>query len=198
MITSPSDWPTDINNIIEEASLKNCNPVTTPGIAHYKPTVGDEALLDKEQHKRHRRVAGKLQWLAYTRPDIAYSTKEFARDLTAPTELSNKRVKHLLRYLQGTKHDKFIIQPTTTLNSDTNNCLDLEIYVDANYTQINDKVHFKGHTHTTGSVTEHECVTTSSSNNNNNNKVPRLSLHLSIRAYYSHGHWTFERGCYYA
>ena len=113
-----------INNIIEGASLKNCNPVATPGIAHYKAPVEDEAPLHKEQHKRYRRVVGKLQWLAYTRPDIAYSTKELARDLAAPTELSNKRVKHLLRYLEGTKHYKFIIQPTTTLNSDTNNCLD--------------------------------------------------------------------------
>ena len=43
-----------INIIIEEASLKNCNPVATPGIAHYKPTVEDEALLDKEQRKRYR------------------------------------------------------------------------------------------------------------------------------------------------
>ena len=32
-----------------------------------------------------------------------------------------------------TKHFKFIIQPTTTLNSDTNNCLDLEIYIDADW-----------------------------------------------------------------
>ena len=55
-----------INNIIEEASLKNCNPVATPGIAHYKPTAEDEALLDKEQHKRHRRAVGKLHWLAHT------------------------------------------------------------------------------------------------------------------------------------
>ena len=122
-----------INNIIEEASLKNCNLVATPGIAHYKPTVEDAALLDKEQHKRYRRVAGKLQWPAYTRPDIAYSTKELARDRVVPTELPNKRVKHLLRYLQGTKRYKFIIQPTTTLNSDTNNCLDLETYVDADW-----------------------------------------------------------------
>ena len=84
--------------------MNNCNSVNTPGIAHYKPTIEDEALLDHEQHKRYRRIVGKLQWLAYTRPDIAYSTKELARDLTAPTELSQKRAKHLLRYLHGTKH----------------------------------------------------------------------------------------------
>ena len=107
--------------------------MNTPGIAHYKPTIDDEALLDHEQHKRYRRTVGKLQWLAYTRPDIAYSTKELARDLTAPTELSQKRVKHLLRYLHGAKRYKFTIEPTTTLRANANNILDLDVHVDADW-----------------------------------------------------------------
>ena len=119
--------------MIEESGTNNCNPVSTPGIAHYKPTIEDEALLDHEQHKRYRRIVGKLQWLAYTRPDIAYSTKELARDLTAPTELSQKRVKHLLRHLNGTKRHKFTIEPTTTLRANTNNILDLDVHVDADW-----------------------------------------------------------------
>ena len=113
--------------------MTNCNTVTTPGIAHYKPTIEDEALLDHEQHKRYRRIVGKLQWLAYTRPDIAYSTKELARDLTAPTELSQKRVKHVLRYLHGAKRYKFTIEPTTTRRANTNNILDLDVHVDAGW-----------------------------------------------------------------
>ena len=83
-----------IDNMIEETGMTNCNTATAPGMAHYKPTIEDEALLNHEQHKRYRRIVGKLQ---YTRPDIAYATKELARDLAAPTELSQKRVKHLLR-----------------------------------------------------------------------------------------------------
>ena len=70
-----------IDNMIEETGMTNCNTVTAPGIAHYKPTIEDEALLDHEQHKRRRRVVGKLQRLAYTRPDIAYATKELAQHL---------------------------------------------------------------------------------------------------------------------
>ena len=49
------------------------------------------------------------------------------------TELSQKRVKHLLRYLHGTKHYKFTIEPTTTLRANTNNILDLDVYVDADW-----------------------------------------------------------------
>ena len=56
-------------DMIEESGMNNCNSVNTPGIAHYKPAIEDEALLNHEQHKRYRRIASKLQWLAYTRPD---------------------------------------------------------------------------------------------------------------------------------
>ena len=104
-----------INSINEETGMNNCNTVTAPEIARRKPTIEDEALLDHEQHKRCRRVVGKPQWLAYTRPDIAYAKTEQARDLTAPTELSQKRVKRLLCYLRGANHYKFTIEPTTTL-----------------------------------------------------------------------------------
>ena len=52
-----------IDHMIEETGMTtNCNTVTTPGIARYKPTIEDEALLDHEQHKRYRRIVGKLQW----------------------------------------------------------------------------------------------------------------------------------------
>ena len=85
-----------------------------------------------KRFKRYRRIVGKLQWLAYTRPDIAYANKKLARDLTAPTEVSQKRVKHLLRYLHGTKHYKFTIEPTTTLRANTN-ILDLDVHVDADW-----------------------------------------------------------------
>ena len=119
-----------IDSMIEESGMTNRNTVTAPGIAHYKSTIEDEALLDHEQHKRYSRIVGKLQWLAHTRPDIAYSTKELARDLTAPREL----FKHLLRYLHGAKRHKFTIEPTTTtLRANTNNILDLDVHVDADW-----------------------------------------------------------------
>ena len=47
-----------IRNMLEETGMTNCNSVNTPGIAHYKPTLEDEALLDHVQHKRYRRFNG--------------------------------------------------------------------------------------------------------------------------------------------
>ena len=97
--------------------------MTIPGIAHYKPTMEDEALLDHEQHGR---IVGKLQRLAYTRPDIAHCAN-------STCDFSQKKVKHLLRNLHGTKHYKFTMKPTTTLRANTNNILDLDVHVDADW-----------------------------------------------------------------
>ena len=103
--------------MIEEPGMTNCNTVATPGIARYKPTLEDEALRDHEQHKRYRRIVGKLQWLAYTRPDIAHSTKELARGLTAATELSQKRVNHLLLTTLLARHQALQIHHRTNNNT---------------------------------------------------------------------------------
>ena len=71
-------------------------------------------------------------WLALIRPDIAYATKELSRDLTAPTTESIIKVKHLLRYIVGTKDHCQCLCPNVTLES--SNCtLDLDCYVDSDW-----------------------------------------------------------------
>ena len=56
--------------------------------------------------------------MTYTRPDICYATKELARDLTAPTTHSQQKLKHLLRYLQGTKNLNYIVRPASMSTKD--------------------------------------------------------------------------------
>ena len=62
------------------------NAAPAPGISHPKTTIEDETVLNPEQHSAYRRLVGKTQWLAYTRPDISYGAKELARSLQAPTQ----------------------------------------------------------------------------------------------------------------
>ena len=86
-----------VDIILEESGMTTCNPAPSPGVSHMKGTAEDEAPLDHEQHKRYRRLVGKIQWLAYTRPDISYGAKELARSLQAPTQFDNKKLKHMIR-----------------------------------------------------------------------------------------------------
>ena len=122
-----------MDNILQEAQLETCNPATTPGATTTtKETVEDEELLNVEQHKQYRRMVGKLQWLSYTRPDMAYATKELARGLQQPTVKHQKKLKHLIGYLKGTKHYKFCISPTVQLRDD-NMPLDIVASTDSDW-----------------------------------------------------------------
>ena len=91
---------TYVDIILEETT---CNPAPSPGVQHMKGTAEDEAPLDQEQLKKYRRLVGKIQWLAYTRPDISYGAKELARSLQAPAQLDNKKLKHMIRDLKRNK-----------------------------------------------------------------------------------------------
>ena len=103
------------------------------------PTTGSSTIskvqpepLDRNEHKKYRAIVGKLLWLALIRPDISYATKELSRDLTAPTTESITKVKHLLRYIAGTKDYCQRLCPNVTLES--SNCtLDLDCYVDSDW-----------------------------------------------------------------
>ena len=101
-----------MNTLLEEQDMHNSRPVNTPGTAALKITT-DETALTPYEHKQPRRAVGKLQWMTYTRPDTCYATKVQARDLTAPTAHSLQKLKHLLRYLQGTRSLNYIVRPAS-------------------------------------------------------------------------------------
>ena len=117
-------------NIFHETRIK-CNPATTTGTTAGKANIEGEQLLDQREHQQFRRLVGKLQLLAYTRPDISCATKELARALQEPTIKDQKKLRHLVRYLAGTKDYKCRIRPTIKLYNNTPQQLDLNIYVDS-------------------------------------------------------------------
>ena len=122
----------DVDIILEESGMTTCNPSPSPGVSHTKATTEDEAPLDHEQHKQNRRLVGKIQWLAYTRPDISYGAKELARSLQAPTQLDNKKLKHMIRYLKGTRYMRHNLRPKIQ-TQDKRIPLNIDTYTDANW-----------------------------------------------------------------
>ena len=112
--------------------MTTCNAAPAPGISHPKTTIEDETALDQEQHSAYRRLVGKIQWLAYTRPDISYGAKELARSLQAPTQIDNKKLKHMIRYLKGTRYWKHALRPTAQIQ-DRRIPINIDICTDANW-----------------------------------------------------------------
>ena len=66
-------------------------------------------------------------------PDLTSATqqKELARSLQQPTTADQQKLKHLLRYIKGTKHYKQIIRPTVKIPP--RSLPDLNIYVDSDW-----------------------------------------------------------------
>ena len=82
--------------------------------------------------KQYRRVVGKVQWLAYTRPGISHVAKELARSLQAPTQFDNKRLKHMIRYVRGIRFLRHNLQPKIQIQ-DKRIPLNIDTYTDANW-----------------------------------------------------------------
>ena len=119
-----------VKEMLEAFGMEKAKPVSTTG-STAKPNFVPQPL-NTVDHKRYRAIVGKLLWLALIRPDIAYATKELSRDLTAPTTESVTKVKHLLRYIAGTKEHCQRLCPSMTL-SDSDCQLDIDCYVDSDW-----------------------------------------------------------------
>ena len=104
-----------LDTILDLYGMKNAKPVATTGSVTIAKTVADTPL-SPEEHSVYRTAVGKLLWLALIRGDIAYATKELSRDVTAPTMQSVAKLKHLLRYLNGTKMCVLRLRPSYQLS----------------------------------------------------------------------------------
>ena len=125
-----------VEDLLDVYNMRNSKPVTTTGTATAHKTANATEPLSSEEHKRYRTAVGKLLWLALVRPDLAYGTKELSRDLTAPTQESVAKLKHLLRYVNGTKDFVQRLRPAMTLSS--GDCtLDLDCFVDSDWAGCN-------------------------------------------------------------
>eukprot|EP00435_Cladocopium_sp_Y103_P040930 s145_g11.t1 len=110
-----------VDKMLDMYGMKNCEPVQTTGSTTTKMTEFPQPLGTAE-HKLFRAAVGKL----------SYSTKELSRDVTAPTEESVQKLKHLLRYVSGIKGLVQRLSPGMTLNGPGCN-LDLNCYVDSDW-----------------------------------------------------------------
>ncbi|KAL4570763.1 hypothetical protein LXL04_026425 [Taraxacum kok-saghyz] len=84
--------------ILERAIMQNCKPASTPADLSAKfdgsgPPVEDPTL--------YRSLAGALQYLAFTRPDITYAVQQICLYMHDPREPHFTALKRILRYVRG-------------------------------------------------------------------------------------------------
>ncbi|CAA7041166.1 unnamed protein product [Microthlaspi erraticum] len=80
--------------------MLDAKPVATPMAPHPKLSLHSGSVLDNPT--QFRAVVGSLQYLSFTRPDIAYSVNRLSQFMHRPTDLHWQAAKRILRYLAGT------------------------------------------------------------------------------------------------
>ncbi|KAJ9566478.1 hypothetical protein OSB04_002444 [Centaurea solstitialis] len=85
--------------ILERAKMLNCNPARTPTESAQKlgadgPPVTDPTL--------YRSLVGALQYLTFTRPEIAFAVQQICLYMHDPREPHFHALKRILRYIRGT------------------------------------------------------------------------------------------------
>ncbi|GJT55447.1 ribonuclease H-like domain-containing protein [Tanacetum coccineum] len=85
--------------ILERANMLKCNPCKTPVDTEKK--LGPDGLLVTDP-TLYRSLAGALQYLTFTRPDLSYVVQQLCLYMHDPREPHLAALKRVLRYIRGT------------------------------------------------------------------------------------------------
>jgi hypothetical protein len=92
-----------IDELLTRFEMSDCNPVSIPMVQRLSSMDGGEKLSVKD-HEVYRNMVGSLLYLAcWTRADIAFAVSELSRFVSSPGQFHMAAVKHLIRYLQGSR-----------------------------------------------------------------------------------------------
>jgi hypothetical protein len=112
-------------DILERAGMADCKPCTTPVDTQGKLSEAEGPLLGPQDSTAYRSLAGALQYLTFTRPDITYAVQQLCLHMHAPREPHLAAMKRLLRYLRGTIGYGLLLSRSSSA--------DLVVYTDADW-----------------------------------------------------------------
>ncbi|TQE01264.1 hypothetical protein C1H46_013171 [Malus baccata] len=124
-----------IKDLLEKVDLQDSKPCNTPCLPYHRLSK-TEGIPYHSPHQ-YRSIVGALQYLTFTRPDIAFSVNQCCQFMHHPMDSHVVAVKHILRYLSGTLHYGLQFQPGK---------LQLQAYSDADWAgDPNDRRSTSGH-----------------------------------------------------
>ena len=100
-------------DLLEKTNMLAAHPVLTPMSLTPKLSLTSGKPLDKPSE--YRAVLGSLQYLSFTRPDIAYAVNRLSQYMHCPTDLHWQAAKRILQYLAGTPSHGIFIRADTPL-----------------------------------------------------------------------------------
>ncbi|XP_060216786.1 uncharacterized mitochondrial protein AtMg00810-like [Lycium barbarum] len=105
--------------IIERASMSSYRPSATP--VDTKPKLSATSTSPFKDPSLYCSLAGVLQYLTFTRPDISYAVQQICLFMHNPMEVHMNALKRIVRYIKGTLDHGLHLYPSkpTTLISYT-------------------------------------------------------------------------------
>lgn len=91
--------------LLERAKMLDCNPVSTPCVTGAVFSKKDcPAVVDSDSTTEFRSLIAMANFIScWSRPDITFTVNKLCKFMANPGELHWKQLKHLLRYLAGTR-----------------------------------------------------------------------------------------------
>ena len=110
-------------DILERAGMTDCKPCSTPVDTQAKLSadLGDPVA----DPTAYRSLAGALQYLTFTRPDLTYAVQQVCLHMHDPRESHLAALKRLLRYIRGTVGFGLVLHRSPTS--------ELVVYTDADW-----------------------------------------------------------------
>jgi hypothetical protein len=110
-------------DIIKRAAMADCKPCTTPVDLQAKLTADSRPPV--QDASQFQSIAGALQYLTFTWPDIAYVVQQICLHMHDPREPHLTAMKCIMRYLQGTPDYGLLLHRSSSS--------DLVVYTDADW-----------------------------------------------------------------
>jgi len=98
--------------IIDRAGISSCKSSPTP--VDTKPKLSDTSSTPFEDPTLYRSLAGTLQYLTFTRPDITYAVQHVCLFMHDPKDEHIHALKCILHYIQGTIDHGLHLYPSST------------------------------------------------------------------------------------
>ncbi|XP_050144052.1 uncharacterized mitochondrial protein AtMg00810-like [Malus sylvestris] len=89
-----------VKDLLHKTAMSDCKSCVTPSYPNHK--LLKHSSPPYKDPTTYRSIVGALQYLTFTRPDIAYSVNQVCQFMQAPLESHFVAVKRILRYLKGT------------------------------------------------------------------------------------------------
>ena len=99
-----------VDNMLAMLGMESCKPTSTLMVRKESAANGDEEMLEGSEAETYRSVVGILTYFKRHRFDLHYAAKSLGMASSSPTKGHMRRLKRVLRYIQGTRdmHLEFV------------------------------------------------------------------------------------------